>query len=458
MKAKTARMGPWKSTYPAFRTRIEHLGALSLSALLVGGLLLILIAANALAGLQTSREGRSNEEGVFRFRYGSLWSLQAWTAITGVGFGLLAYGYSETYIHLFDWWCSRQARSEDGLDYGWYLNTLSRAPVAYGVRGFTLFATLRHVLVLLSICASIGYKFGLSQGSSILYTNLEPSLVQPRLYGRSYNTLDIGSDMPWFKRSPAGDNDHGMFQHDMDWSDSKWYQKGPTEILLEGVPCGIRFSSKGDTEYNGRVICREVAMVVQKKEEEGNFTMSSDDKSWISAPTSQTELGVFEKEPIAAWAGIRMGDRAVIQYRSSDQGDIQTQWGRLGSWYADLSSTASEPVVRRETYQIRYAVAEAYRVFLDSCASIISGTSADTGSLDPDSLPFEQRGDLLVLSVDNSTTPSNKTDPKIDVTTAKSWINTLIQDEKTAGEQGVSVIARAFMFARVLADTQANRS
>lgn len=451
-------MGAWKSRYPAFRTRIEHLGALSLFALLVGGLLLILIAVNALAGPQTSQEGKSNEEGVNRFRYGSLWSLQAWTAITGVGFGLLAYGYSEAYTHLFDWWCSRQARTEDGLDYGRYLNTLSRAPVAYGVRGFPLFATLRHLLVLLSIAASIGYRFGLSEWSSILYKNLEPSLVDPILYDCSEGTLDVGSDMPWFKRSAAGDSDRGIFQHNMDWSDPKWYQKGPAEILMAGVPCGIQFSSKGNDKYKGRIVSREVVMVAQKKEEEGKFTMSRDDESWISAPTSQTKLRLFEEEAIATWAGIPMGDRVVIQYRSSDQGDIQIQWGRLGSWYTDLSSTASEPVVRRETYRIRYAVADAYRIFADSCASIMFGTSGDTGSPAPDNLPFDHQGELLLLCVDNSTTRFNKTDPNTDVKTAKSWINTLIQDEKTQGGQGVSVIVRAFMFARALADMQSNRT
>jgi hypothetical protein len=64
------------------------------------------------------------------------------------------------------------------------------------------------------------------------------------------------------------------------------------------------------------------------------------------------------------------------------------------------------------------------------------GTSGDTRSPAPDTLLFGRQGELLLLSIDNSTTPFDETDPNTDVKTAKSWINTLIQEEETQGDQG----------------------
>ncbi|KAK7216729.1 hypothetical protein V2G26_004732 [Clonostachys chloroleuca] len=146
-----------------------------LLALLAGGLILIIASLNALTTPGSWKEGRSVDllNSGMRFRVGALLSIQMWTAIIGVGFGLFSYGFSEAHVHLFDWWCNRQAARNSGLDYGRYLNTLPRAPVVYGVRGFVKFATLRYLVVALSVGVSIGYKFGIMQVPVDTYENLD---------------------------------------------------------------------------------------------------------------------------------------------------------------------------------------------------------------------------------------------------------------------------------------------
>lgn len=467
MDIKTSPARRWAVKWPSFRIRLEHLGALSLASLLFGGVLLILIALNALTGPQTPMEGRFREEGVLRFRHGSLWSLQAWTAITGVGFSLLAYGYAEAYAHFFDWWCSRQARSQAGLDYGRYLNTLPRAPVAYGVRGFPLFATLRHFMVLLTVAASIGYKFGLSEGAAIVYQDLTPNMIVPSLEDESNDPFIIGSERPWFVDKTIGLGSYGIFQHNRDYDDPEYFKSGPTKILMTGKPCSIPFTPGGVKKYDGRILSREVILVAQKRGEEdndGKTTMSRQDESWISAPTGPTEIRYDETQSEATWAGISKGERAVVQYRITGEGNVQIQWGKSGSWFTDPSSTTtSEPIVRRETYQIRYAVGEVVRSFTRDCAVI--DFSIRLGSMIPrsnsmDFGSFSSEEQVLALSIDNATTRFNSSGTGLlrsALETARPWINTVIQESNTPGDEGVSIIVRAAMYAMATGDIQASR-
>ncbi|KAG9504130.1 hypothetical protein J7337_004094 [Fusarium musae] len=142
--------------------RLQMLGTLSLLAIVVGGSLLIFVGANALSGRKEKEElGRARPSGQTRFSVGHEWSIQTWIAIVGVAFALLSYGFTEAYVHLFDTWASRQAQLSNGLDYARYLNSQSRAPVVYGFRGFPSFITLRYFLLIMSIIASVGYKFAI---------------------------------------------------------------------------------------------------------------------------------------------------------------------------------------------------------------------------------------------------------------------------------------------------------
>ncbi|KAJ3528265.1 hypothetical protein NM208_g10280 [Fusarium decemcellulare] len=140
--------------------RLQRVGLLSLLALLVGGLVLILVGINAFIDLRKDGQlGYTPPGNKLPFRHGSNWSIQTWIAVIGAAFGLLSFGFSETYIHVFDSWSSRQSKQASGLDYGRYLNTQPRAPVSYGIRGFPYFATLRYFLIAMGIFASIAYKF-----------------------------------------------------------------------------------------------------------------------------------------------------------------------------------------------------------------------------------------------------------------------------------------------------------
>jgi hypothetical protein len=130
----TAMKTPTASARGGFFTRIKRTSLASLFALLAGGAILVFVGADALAS--TELYGIVAARQRIDFAVGSQPSTQSWTAILGVGFGLLSSGLTESYQHLFDYWCSLQATKASGLNYGRYLNTHERSPVVYGVRAF----------------------------------------------------------------------------------------------------------------------------------------------------------------------------------------------------------------------------------------------------------------------------------------------------------------------------------
>lgn len=418
----------------AASTRLTRLGFPSLASLLLGGFVLIFVALNALATPRTDREGQSQQEGIDRFRYGSHWTVQTWIAITGLGFGILSYGFSEAYLHLFDWWCSRQARSAAGLDYGRYLNTQPRAPVLYGTRGFAGVATLRYAVILISLAASIGYKFGLVQVEVALYRDLDSAAegALPRLdaYGLD-GTLGLPWRRPWITDMPQG-NMNQCFLHKIpedgfserpnkvsDESDlevEKIFEnkttKGPVEVFLAGQPPRIfgTLSSKA----LGKVTVRQKIMVAIMKEEKGNFTMARDEDGWHQVPTK----GSF-------WLSTDItDDRAVVAYRVLD-GKVQIQWAKLGPWYIDQASVDTAPVIVRLTYEMRYAVAEIIRR---------SQYNSD-GELD---------GSPSLLSVSESMLPAKASDARVEL--LETWIDAVVTDRYTDVLAGVSVVLRAAMY------------
>lgn len=174
----------------SFGTRLLKLGSLSLLTLIAGGLILILSALNALlvpklkgsgfvdwnAVATKSVQAELRQTQANRFYIGEAWSIQAWLAIVGTGFGLVSHGFHEADVHLFDWWCSRQARHRRGLNYARYRNTQPRAPVSYGIRGFPLFASLRYLVLITTVAVSIGYKFGITETAVVWHETLDPTI------------------------------------------------------------------------------------------------------------------------------------------------------------------------------------------------------------------------------------------------------------------------------------------
>lgn len=432
-----------KAKYPPFRTRLARLGVPSLLSLLFGGILLILISINALAGPRKDRDGKFTREDAIRFRYGSLWSLQVWIAVTGAGFGLLAYGYSEAYAHLFDWWCSRQARSDAGLDYGRYLNTLPRAPVIYGVRGYPVFATLKYALSALTIGASVGYKFGLLDSEAVVYRNLQVSDISHSNY-LTIESAEIAADQPWFTdRFPRVDKRSFQYRFEQD----TWIN-GPDEIMAAASLCprGFRFGDEWFRE--GRFTSRDIVLLAKKSKELGNFTMSRDDENWVQVETSGTR-----------WFGEERQDRAVVQYRSPETGKIQVQWGKLGSWYTDANSTKSEPVVERVTYTTHYAVAEVGRSLMnDGCSTVSDPTFPREPPWATAFGGYSELYNTSIFSVDDSVAAGGDSDAHAAMKELELWINALISAENTERFHGVSAVVRAFMNTTIAGDWDAGRA
>ncbi|WAO84703.1 Hypothetical protein NCS54_00192600 [Fusarium falciforme] len=174
--------------------RLQRLGLLSLAALSLGGVVLILLSLNAIAN----------------FRIGSGLSVQTWVALLGICFGAISYGTGDAYTHFFDWWCSRQATAQQGLDYARYLNSQPRAPTNIGFRGLPRLVFGRYVVALLTVITSIGYKFGISEVSISTIMALAPEDIVLRL--PPVDGFQNGTLSPWFSDTPGG-GDNQAFHH-----------------------------------------------------------------------------------------------------------------------------------------------------------------------------------------------------------------------------------------------------
>lgn len=413
------------------RRRITRLGPSSLASLCIGGLILTLVGINVLAGPMNAYPSKSavaQPLGV-----GSTWNIQLWLAITGVGFGLTSHGFSEASIHLFDWWCSRQARSKTGLDYARYLNTQPRAPVAYGIRGFPAFATLRYFIIAMSAATSVGYKFGFLKVIATANQALDPTLLQPYVNPRNLNGLDVGRQLlPWLSDTP-GDSSNRQFFHKpallpddyifnsdeaMDLRDS-WQRTAPYTIVMVGE---VEPDFDLFLDLSGSILSRDMVMLAAMKEEDGEFTMQRDDDAWFRVDTASTQ-----------WFSTA-GENAIVEYRISKPGAVQIQWAKSGEWLINQSSPIdSEPVASRLTYEMRYAVAEVERDFRDF--------GQTENSIEDD---FGFHWGLRLLAADNSSAlpiEGNETALKHRL----SWINGLISEESSNVASGVSVIVRAAM-------------
>lgn len=411
-----------KKSLETLNVRVTRLGYISLAALFIGGLILILTSLNVLTAPRTEREGKKYEEELpkpaERFRFGYRWSVQVWLTIVGVGFGLVSYGFFEAYVHLFDWWCSRKACSGLGLDYARYLNSLPRAPVVYGFRGFPAFACLRCFLVIMTTVASIGYKFAFTQVTVFWYEDLNADTLyhEPLVEYSPFEWL-------WVNDEPGGLNFGFAHLRDV-------HQKPPSQIIMMGKACSdgfFSFAGGGD----GNITSREVVVVADMSEDQGNFTMSKDEHDWFRIQT--LKKGWFNGT----------GEPAVVDYRVLEPGKVQVQWAPLGPWLTDEVSTEPGQVTHRLTYDMHYSVAEVRRQF--NTDAKMCGVIPDCGIapwypfiLAEGQVPFPTKANELFL-------------PRM-----RNWIQALVADEESRALSGVSLIIRAIMYGWAVQDTLYN--
>ncbi|KAH7131574.1 hypothetical protein B0J13DRAFT_610690 [Dactylonectria estremocensis] len=402
-------------------TRLSLVGPLSLASLFVGGLLLIIVGANTLS----APRGKSRKPGEERvsyltgefvqFNYGAHLSVQAWLAIVGIALGLLSFGFRETYTHVFDWWCSRQAKTQAGLDYGRYLNSQAHAPVIYGSRGFGGLVTVRYCLILASIAASVGYKFGIVQIDAETFEVLDDYVFM--MSPPPLNGLHDGAISPWFSDQPSSALNQA-FAHDTVAGEAYFADpfEPPKRIMMAGIWQEVTFLFD-ETDW-GQVYNREVVMVAEKSEEKSTFTMASNHTGWTRVQTSNR-----------TWVGEDEPAQAVVDYRIVEPGKVQIQWARLGCWFSgDCDSdknTTSQSVAHRLTYTMRYAVAEVAR-------DLQNGGSLRLFN-----------SEITLLSTDDEPPVTEYSNGSLPL--YENWLNAIISSDETSVLYGVSAFVRAVM-------------
>ncbi|KAK7413132.1 hypothetical protein QQX98_008018 [Neonectria punicea] len=405
----------------SFFARLQLIGLLSLGALLASSIILIFVACNAGAGyLKYLPDHPGARYGAFSL--GADLSVQAWLAIVGVGFGLLSYGLHETYAQFFDLWCSRQAKRRSGLDYARYLNSQPRAPVLWGVRGFPVFVNLQRVLTLLTVGASIGYKFGITQDKDMAFLETvsgTPDDAQvPILDAPQEKMFENGVATPWLSDDPE-DSVNRSFLHklNVDYRD----EEPPSHIMMAGTASCNELSS----EISGTVFSLQHVVIANLTEEDGSFTMTQNSTGWFRTQTSNPNwiTKSIETTPV------------VVDYRVLKPNGVQIQWARFGNWYTNDDSdddvvSAPEPVVRRLTYRMYPATAIVARTIEeDEGCSLVDGKT--------------KFGKFLDLITDINATAwdvGNET-----LVETRNWIDAFIYNPETTMRDGVSAFVRASM-------------
>ncbi|KAF4451304.1 hypothetical protein F53441_5725 [Fusarium austroafricanum] len=393
---------------PNIFVRFQRVGILSVAALFLGGAILAFSGLNCLVGPPPG------DDGLRLFLYGSHLSVQAWIAILGIGLGFLSFGFNESYIHLFDYYCGRQAKSDGGLDYTKYLNSQPRAPLLYGRRGFPYFITLRYLLTLASIAASIGYKFGVAK-TEVSFSRLldEDSLQISSLY---FGSVGERNDSPWLTDDPArGEANKAFFHEDGEPGDP------PKSIIMAGLLDCINSTAI----KNGYLISREIVIVANMTVEDAEgYVMSRiplGTKRAFSTAEEWLDLGSLpdydynkpNKSEIAIDFAMDRADQVFIE------------WAKTDPWDHDYSATL--PVARRITYKMHYAVAEVTRG--------ISGGLCDW--------KLDSRDSIQILSHDKAFPLKNAIDPVN--TVYLDWASPVISTWAGSARSGVSSIVQIAM-------------
>lgn len=160
---------------------------------------------------------------------------------------------------------------------------------------------------------------------------------------------------------------------------------------------------------------REVVMSAILREYSAGFFMDNEG-GWVRTESST-----------GGWIN-GSSDRAVIDYRITEPGNVQIRWGRWGSWVTDSSGTQKPPAVERQvTYRMRYAVAEMHRKVADGACQHIFEGSGDV--LAASELPIKVRSG-------NGSAPVND-----------KFLAALLYADGSGPRDGVSAIVRAIMAA-----------
>ncbi|KAF6523891.1 hypothetical protein HZS61_012390 [Fusarium oxysporum f. sp. conglutinans] len=414
--------------------RLQMLGTLSLLAIVIGGSVLIFVGANALSGRKEKDElGRARPPGQARFSVGHEWSIQTWIAIVGVAFALLSYGFTEAYVHLFDTWASRQAQHSNGLDYARYLNSQPRAPVVYGLRGFPSFITLRYFLLIMSIIASVGYKFAIVSPDAWIKENFHPRLIEfiKSELSAVKNGSIVSEPEPWINDFPLHDINRAFIHFNQVAQEPRYAANmslPPNGLAMVGH-ANCFSTSRADQFYPGDVgtlHTREVILVANGSVGKGDFYMTEDPGDWHRMETTSTNW--FDPPR-----------RALVEYRLAEFGSLQIQWAKKPN---KSSESWRIPVEHRSLYKMELATAEVRRYVRDQNCRFLPQAALSFLSFSNDT--FEKSIAAVMPSWGNITATErfNISDlmPQYGV-----WLDALVKSPDTTLLSGVSAIIRAVM-------------
>jgi hypothetical protein len=443
-------MAPVKSDQPK---RLQMLGTASLLALLIGGLILILVGVNALINYSTPRQpddprepyipvdyDKSIIQGQAAMKVGREWGIQTWIAITGVAFGLLSFGFAEAYMQIFDSWSSRQAQRGSGLDYARYLNSQPRAPVLYGIRGFPAFVTLKYIIIIMGIAASIGYKFAFVTPTVRVIENIDHRTIKftGHRLGMVYNNNknEFSDTTPWITDFPLYNISRSFahfYQRVNDSVSGVRTDLPPNMLIMSGHASCVSYSGPyfkyGES---GNIITRELALVANGSVPKGEFTMTEDKGEWERIEISNSTI-------------FKPPQKAIIEYRMSRFAELQIQWAKAPE---DLSGTWEVPVVNRSQYNIDMAVVQVVRVVKNLDCKTMAGGGGDGVSI----RALNNKGSFMNFlqtrwkphiekeSIEGELMNVTRKTPEF-----SGWLELLVKDPDTTLLTAVSAIIRAIM-------------
>lgn len=237
--------------------------------------------------------------------------------------------------------------------------------------GFPVAVLCRYLVAALAVAASVGYKFvvvipvtyGIEETLPLEHVQLR----LPPLRG-----IENGTASPWLAEGPLLATNRAFFHYQRNTSWGRGYDMGdalrvPFNISMVGwANCTGLFNGQD----HGVLVTREIIMVASMTEESGQVFMTSHQGEWARIQTSSQ-----------GWIN-GSNARAVIDYRIVEPGKVQIQWTKPGSWTEDAAGSQAQPVERRLTYDMNYAVAEVRRRVRDggSCSHL----SDENGGPGPD--------------------------------------------------------------------------
>lgn len=396
-----------------------RVGGLSLPSLFLGGTILIFFASNTLIG---SFEDDSWSSAV-PLSVGSHLPVQFWLAVLGVACSLLSYGLSGAYIHVFDWWCSRQAQSSGpGLDYSLYLNSQPRAP-GFGFKGFRLFAILQNTLTALGIAGSVGYKFAVVQVTGNGAFRVPESTVVLQA-PKADPFLADGSTSPWLGgMNPRwGNTNHAFRYHNPFETGVKPIENG----TIPQLPSMIVMTSQGDcgnttfdVRDHGTITTLEVVLVATQWTSQASSESTSvlDTDGWTRVERAQS-----------GWLdGSSRG--VVVDYQIDPFNFLHVQWTEAPD--SNTSSTAGlkeQRSPKQTKYSMALMIAEVWReVVSGGCSQLLRTALIADG--------------IIALNAKRKILSNDFILPN------KHWVAAVIQEENTTPFEGIGVIVRNAMVA-----------